>query len=129
MPKYISSSISGVLAALAVSDLDASVNWLSRIIGRHEDARPMDGLADWYLGAAGTIQLTVDPERAGGSMITLVVDDIADTRDRLSEHGIQLEVDSEASDKVKFAVLLDPDGNNVTIVEPKSGFDPQGADE
>jgi catechol 2,3-dioxygenase-like lactoylglutathione lyase family enzyme len=120
--------ISGVLAALAVSDLDASTSWFSKVIGSREDARPMEGLADWYLGASGTIQLTVDAERAGGSMVTLVVDDISAAKDRLSGHEIQLDVDSETSDKVHFAVLLDPDGNIVTIVEPKSGFDPQGAD-
>lgn len=112
-------SVSDILAALAVSDLEISIEWLSKVLGQRESARPMDGLAEWYLGAAGTLQLALDADRAGGGMVTLVVTDIAATRDRLADVGIRLEYDETTSEEVKFAQLLDPDGNSVTVAEAK----------
>ncbi|AYY13282.1 VOC family protein [Actinobacteria bacterium YIM 96077] len=86
----------------------------------------MAGLADWYLGPAGTIQLIYDRERAGGSMVTLHVPDIAATQRRLAAAGIDLQYDETTSDKVTFGTVLDPDGNSVTFVEQKPGFHPRG---
>lgn len=111
--------IQNVLAGLAVSDMDASVAWMTEVVGRGPDATPMEGLTDWYLGEAGTVQLVADATRAGGSMITLVVTSIEDTATRLGSQGITLDYDDTTSDKVRFGTLTDPDGNSVTIVETK----------
>ncbi len=108
-----------MLAGLAVSDLDASVAWMRRIVGRGPDATPMEGLADWYFGDGGTVQLVADPQRAGGSILTLVVASIEDTASRLAPAGVALDYDDATSTKVRFGTLVDPDGNSVTIVETK----------
>lgn len=119
--------IQGVLAGLATSDMERPVRWLGTVLGRPPTARPMEILADWSLGDAGTIQLVLDPERAGGSIVTLHVADIAATRDRLAADDITLEVDDTSSERVKFGVLRDPDANSVTVVEALPGFDPENA--
>lgn len=111
--------IQNVLAGLAVRDMDASVAWMTHVIGRAPDATPMEGLTDWYLGDAGTVQLVADAERAGGSMMTIVVTSIEDTASRLGSEGIVLDYDDTTSDKVRFGTLTDPDGNSVTVVETK----------
>lgn len=38
-----------VFAAVPVSDLDSSIDWYTRLVGRAPDSRPMDGLADYFL--------------------------------------------------------------------------------
>lgn len=88
----------------------------------------MDGLADWHLPPHGTLQLVRDPDRAGGSVITLQVPDIAATQAELAERGLDLQYDDNSSTKVKFGQLTDPDGNSITIVEALPGFDPAASD-
>ncbi|MEE6272420.1 VOC family protein [Georgenia wangjunii] len=120
--------VSNVLSGLAVSDMETATDWMSRVIGRPADARPMDGLADWQLQPHGTLQLVLDPDRAGGSMVTLHVPDIAATQAQLAERGLDLQYDDTTSIKVKFGELIDPDGNSITIVEALPGFDPSASD-
>ena len=120
--------VSNVLSGLAVRDVDAASEWMARLIGRPADARPMDGLADWHLTPHGTLQLVLDPDRAGGSMVTLHVPDIAAARTGLAERGLDLHYDDSTSTKVKFGQLFDPDGNSITIVEALAGFDPATSD-
>lgn len=78
-------------------------------------------LADWVLGEAGTLQLVHDAERAGGSMLTLQVADLAVVGKRLAGEGIALPYDDTTSQRVKDAQLQDPDGNSVTLVEGTNG--------
>lgn len=120
--------VTNVLSGLAVSDLDATSEWMARLIGRPADARPMDGLADWHLPPHGTLQLVLDPDRAGGSMVTLHVPDIASAQADLAERGLDLRYDDNTSTKVKFGQIVDPDGNSITIVEALPGFDPAASD-
>ncbi|MEQ3552937.1 VOC family protein [Pseudonocardia nematodicida] len=111
--------IVGVLAGLATSDMDRGIDWLTMVLGREPTARPMPILADWALGAAGTLQLVHDAERAGGSMVTLQVADLAAVAERLADRGLEFPYDETTSQRVKFAQLTDPDGNSVTLVEAK----------
>lgn len=116
--------VSNVLSGLAVRDLDAASGWMTRLLGRPADAQPMDGLADWHLPPHGTLQLVLDPDRAGGSMVTLHVRDIAAAQAELAERGLALQYDDSTWAKVKFGQLSDADGNSITIVEALTGFDP-----
>ena len=120
--------VSTVLAGLAVRDVGAASEWMARLFGRPADARPMDGLADWHLPPHGLLQLVLDPDRAGGSMVTLHVPDIAAAQAELAERGLDLRYDDSTSSKVKFGQLLDPDGNSITIVEALPSFDPAVSD-
>jgi hypothetical protein len=112
--------VTNVLAALAVSDIGASVEWTTRLLGRPPDARPMDTLVEWSFEPHGTLQLVLDPDRAGGSLVTLQVADIGTARTALADRGIALAYDDTTSTKVKFGELADPDGNAITLVEPFS---------
>jgi hypothetical protein len=60
------------------------------------------------------------PDRAGGSLDTLHVPDVAVTRDQLAERGITIDYDDTTSTKVKFGQVSDPGGNAVTEDVPPS---------
>lgn len=114
-----------VFAAVPVSDLDSSISWYTRLIGREPDSRPMDGLADYFLASdrdpdRGTLQLLVDVKRAGGGLVTINVADAHAVAGALTENGIEISVDDTTSAKVLFGTVLDPDGNAITIVEPRA---------
>ncbi len=113
--------ITRVLSGIAVSDLDRATTWYATLFGRPVDAEPMPGLAEFHT-AGGMVQLVVDRDRAGGSLVTLWVPDaraaLAGLRAR---GGPAVELDVTTSDKVEFASVTDPDGNLVTIVRLRDG--------
>jgi catechol 2,3-dioxygenase-like lactoylglutathione lyase family enzyme len=119
--------VSAVLASLPVRDMAESAEWLSRFLGRPADAQPMDGLSDWYFEGVGTIQLVLDPQRAGGGILTLQVNDLSAALSALADRGIDLRVDDTTSTKVKFGEVSDPEGNLVTLIEAIGDFNPTGA--
>lgn len=114
-------NISNVLAAVAVSDLERAKRWYTTLFGRPADAEPMPGLTEWHT-SGGVVQLVVDQQRAGGSLVTLWVPDARQALSELSARGgPSVELDDSTSDKVLFATVTDPDGNAITIVEVREG--------
>jgi predicted enzyme related to lactoylglutathione lyase len=113
-------SVNRVLAGLAVADVDSALGWYERLLGRPADVRPMEGLAEWHFSESGVIQLVEDAERAGRSLPTLSVDDLNRELAGLRERGLDPgTMDDTTSDKVLFATVTDPDGNAITLVEPR----------
>jgi methyl coenzyme M reductase subunit D len=45
----------------------------------------------------------------------------------LASRDVVLKIDDTTSDKVKFGTVTDPDGNAVTLVEPRSNLDPNAS--
>jgi hypothetical protein len=114
-------SINGVLPGIAVADFEGAVGWWSKLLGRPPDERPMADLADWHIPGAGVIQVIQDPERAGKSMLTLSVSDLVAYVAALADRGIPAgRVDITTSDKVLIATVDDPEGNHVTLLQPRS---------
>jgi catechol 2,3-dioxygenase-like lactoylglutathione lyase family enzyme len=113
--------ITNVLAGVAVRDLDQAKRWYEVLLARPADAEPMAGLAEWRT-PGGTLQLVLDEQRAGGSLVTVWVPDARSALAGLaSRGGPEAELDDTTSDKVLFAELTDPDGNSVTVVEVREG--------
>jgi predicted enzyme related to lactoylglutathione lyase len=113
--------ISNVLAGVAVRDFDRAKHWYEVFFGRPVDTEPMGGLAEWHT-PGGVVQLVLDQQRAGGSLVTIWVPDARDAlADLASRGGPEVELDDTTSDKVLFASLTDPDGNAVTVVQVREG--------
>ena len=106
-----------VLAVAAVKDRDAALPFYERLFGRPADVLPMPVDAEWNAGAT-TLQVVQDPERAGGSMLTLLVEDLRAYVAALAERGVPVgEIDDQTSDAVRFVQVDDPEGNRITLVE------------
>ena len=81
----------------------------------------MKGLVQWRdLGGAG-LQLVLDTEKAGSSLITLVTPEMDRARRELARETITLGPDFRG-DYAIIAQVTDPDGNNVTLTEPPAGM-------
>jgi catechol 2,3-dioxygenase-like lactoylglutathione lyase family enzyme len=106
-----------VLAVAPVTDIETSVAWYERLMGRPADARPMPGLADWHVAPYGWIQVFQSPEHAGSTLLNLVVDDLDTALSDLADRGLTAGPVQPGSRKVRFAAVHDPDGNRVTLVE------------
>lgn len=113
--------VMGIFAVACVSDMERSVAWYSKLIGREPDDRPMDTLVQWRNPGAGGVQLFLDAARAGRSLITIVTPLMAKARAGLDAAGVKLGPDV-AGDWGIIAQVDDPDGNRLTLAEPPKGF-------
>ena len=106
-----------LFAAVAVAELERSRAWYEQLLGGSPDIIPNDDEAMWRIVDAGWLYLTVDAERAGGSVVTMAVGELDAAVAELDQRGLEVagtEVIPGAGRKARFA---DPDGNLVWIIE------------
>lgn len=106
--------IINVRANVAVADHAAATAWYVQLFGRDVDSRPMDGLAEWDIAAAGGLQVALDAERAGTATVTLIVDDLAACVAELRGRGIDAP-DVTVGTGAQFVQITDPDGNTLVF--------------
>lgn len=106
-------------SVMAVSDRARALAWFGAFFGR-----PADEVIGeehlWQVGANAYVVVDdrdVRAERVGGAMITLGVTDLDDILVRLAAHGIGHEPMETYSNGVRHVVVLDPDGNSLSLAE------------
>ena len=109
-------SITNAIASLAVRDLEASLAWYERLLGRPADSRPMAELAEWKFPGGGWLQVYRGAERAGGGSVTLAVSDLDEHRAELAALGLEAG-EPILGEKVKVVMVKDPDGNSIAFAE------------
>ncbi|MGV3576145.1 MAG: VOC family protein [Devosia sp.] len=114
-------NVQGVYTSAVVADLETSIAWYTRFMGRPVDDRPLPDMAQWRnMGGAG-LQIWQDPKHAGHSVMTIVVPNLAVEKARLAAAGLTL-VNEATGDFGAIAQLFDPDGNRINLAEPPRGF-------
>lgn len=111
-------AITSISANVSCSHLEASIAWYGRLFGLPPARRPMAGLAEWSFSGSTEVQLFESRERAGHSILTVGVDDLAEERERLLRAGLQ---PGKIEDANHFTIMRvsDPDGNLVVLAAPK----------
>jgi catechol 2,3-dioxygenase-like lactoylglutathione lyase family enzyme len=111
------SAITHLYAGVPVADLEASIDWYTRLFGRDPDFRAGDEIL-WQVAASATLFIEPDAERAGTGRITLSVTGL----DALLEALVVRRIDHEAietySNGVRHVKIPDPDGNAIAFAEP-----------
>lgn len=105
-----------VLAVVAVTDLERSREWYGRLFGRAPDNEPMPNLVEWQVREGAWVQVFVEAEHAGSSMLNLAVGDLAAAKADLADRGLEPGETQAANKGVELSALRDPDGNAVTLV-------------
>ncbi|MGV8832746.1 MAG: VOC family protein [Devosia sp.] len=113
-------TITNALAGIAVDDITEALDFYERLFGRKPDARPMSDVAEWKLPGGGWVQILADSDKAGASILTLIVDDLSEELGRLSLHGLS-PVAKSMGDFFKTAKFRDPDGNQIIFSQPQHG--------
>lgn len=108
---------SAVLAALPSSNMSRTEAFFERLIGRPVDERPMPVLAQWSWGSS-TLQIVDDAQRAGGGLATIIVPDMRAALDGARARGVSID-SSDGTVVASVAVIEDPDGNQLTIVQAR----------
>jgi len=106
-----------LFAAVPVTDLETSLAWYRGLFGRAPDIVPNDDEVMWQVANGGWVYVLHDTERAGRTVVTMSVADLDGSLAELAARGLQggpIEIIGDAGRK---AVLTDPDGNQVAIIE------------
>ncbi|MEO3892109.1 VOC family protein [Nonomuraea sp. B5E05] len=106
-------------SVMPVSDRTKSLEWFGVFFGRPAD----EVIGEEYLWQVGeNAWVVVDDrgagaERVGRAMITLGMTGLDDVLARLAAHGISHEPVETYGNGVRHVVVLDPDGNSLSLAE------------
>ena len=109
--------ITYVFAGLVVTNRDKAAAWYERLLGRSPDFLPNDAEAVWQLAGTASVYLLADADRAGRGVMALVVTDLGATLAEIAGRGIVSGAIEEIPGAGRKAVITDPDGNAVSILE------------
>jgi catechol 2,3-dioxygenase-like lactoylglutathione lyase family enzyme len=110
------SAISNLYAGVPVADLNASIDWYTRLFGRPPDMRAGDEIL-WDLDEHATLFIEPNAAHAGSGRITLGVVGLDALLERLVTEGIDHEPIEIYSNGVRHTKVPDPDGNAIAFAE------------
>jgi catechol 2,3-dioxygenase-like lactoylglutathione lyase family enzyme len=113
-------TINVLFAGVPVAELHAALAWYERLLGGPPDLVPNESERLWRLTDGGWVYVVEDAERAGGGLLTLIVDDMDAHLAELEGRGIEAGEIEAISETTKKAVIVDPDGNRITFGEDVS---------
>ena len=106
-------------SVMGVSNRGQALKWYEVFFGRSADEVIGEGYL-WKIGENAWVVVDdrdVRAERLGGAMITLGVSDLDDFLTRLAANRITHEQPETYSNGVRNVVVLDPDGNSLSLAE------------
>ena len=110
------SAITNLYAGVPVADLDASIDWYTRLFGRPPDMRAGDEIL-WDVDEHATLFIEPNAEHAGAGRVTLGVAALDALLERLAAQGIDHEPIETYSTGVRHTKVPDPDGNALAFAE------------
>jgi len=110
------SEITALFAGVPVSDLDASIDWYTRLFGGPPDHRVGDEVL-WELDEHATLFIEPTVAQAGAGRITLGVTGLGALLERLATQGIEHEPIETYSNGVRHVKVPDPNGNAIAFAE------------
>jgi catechol 2,3-dioxygenase-like lactoylglutathione lyase family enzyme len=105
-----------------VADLDASLDWYTRLFGRSPDLRVGDEIL-WDIDEHATLFIEPNAAQAGAGRITFAVAGLDALLDRLAAQCIEHEPIETYSNGVRHVKIPDPDGNAIAFAEPPDAED------
>lgn len=104
-----------VFAGIPVSDFEASLRWYQTLFGCPPSFRPNEREAVWSIGDQRWIYIILEPERAGGSIQTIMCDGLETVIAEISARGIEFTKEETPAEDVRKVMYYDPDGNEIGI--------------
>ena len=110
-----------LFAGIAVADFQEARAWYERFFGRAPDVVAHDEEVMWQITNGGWLYIVRDAEHAGSSFVAMAVSDIERTTSALEARGVSAGAIQPEGDAGRKAVVLDPAGNRVEIIEVATG--------
>ncbi|WP_118856378.1 VOC family protein [Sphingomonas mesophila] len=104
-----------VFAGIPVRDFQVSLDWYQRLFGCAPAFFPNDREAVWAIGERRWIYIIVEPERAGGTIQTIMCDGLEKVIAEIAARGLRFSKEEMPDAGVRKVMYYDPDGNEVGI--------------
>jgi hypothetical protein len=104
----------GIFAGVPVRDFSSALGWYQQLLGSEPAFFPNDVEAVWQLAEDRYVYIIEAPDRAGGAISMIWVDDPVSEVARIAERGIEPD-DVEKHGTVWKYVFHDSDGNEIGI--------------
>jgi catechol 2,3-dioxygenase-like lactoylglutathione lyase family enzyme len=101
-----------LFAGIPVSDFAAALPWYERLLGSPAFF-PHDTEAVWELAENRYLFIVARPERAGGGIPTVMLDDLDGRVAEIAERGLEPERHEDYGNGARKAIYRDPDGNEI----------------
>ena len=106
-----------IFAGLAVADFARALEWYVRFFGRDPDVVVHDRQVMWRVAGSGWLYVVEDAARAGRGLVAISVSDLVEEVARLAAQGIARGDIRPEGDAAHEAVVTDPDGNSIALVD------------
>jgi catechol 2,3-dioxygenase-like lactoylglutathione lyase family enzyme len=113
-------SMTHLFSGVPVRDRAAALEWFAVFFGRPAD-EVVGTEAMWRVSDTAWVFVDEHAERAGGALLTLGVEDLDAILARLAAHGVAHEPVETYDNGVRHVVVLDPDGNSLSLAEAPAG--------
>lgn len=104
-----------VFAGIPVRNLAASIDWYKRLLGSSPSFFPNGREAVWALAEERWLYLIVEPERAGGAIQTIMVDDLEAVVEEIAARDLKFAREERPAANVRKVMYDDPDGNEIGL--------------
>ncbi|HEU5121421.1 MAG TPA: VOC family protein [Candidatus Saccharimonadales bacterium] len=104
-----------LFAGIPVKDIKISIAWYEKLLGCPPSFYPNEVEAVWMMSDTQWLYLIEAPERAGGSIQTIIGKDLEATLDQIAERGIKYEKEETPAEGVRKVMFYDPDGNEIGL--------------
>ena len=109
-----------LFAGVPVSDYEAAVDWFERLLGQPASFQPHDTESVWILAENRSVYVVLAAERAGGGLVTVMIDDLDSFMAAAEARGVKPGTVEDYGDGVRKAVYRDLDGNEIGVGEAPS---------
>src|SRR6266498_3228373 len=106
-----------LFAGVAVSDFKAAQAWYEGFFARPPDVVAHEEEVMWQATERGWQYIFRDADHAGNSIVAMAVPDIEAVVTALEARGVCTGPIEREGDAGRKAVVLDPDGNSIAIIE------------
>jgi hypothetical protein len=108
-------AVTEFFAGIAVADYASLLAWYERLMGKPPDFFPQDGEAVWQVSEHAWIYVVADAERAGRSLLTILVEDLDDQVAQLAERGLEPTKQETYAEGMRKITYRDPEGNEIAF--------------
>ncbi|QCI96239.1 VOC family protein [Novosphingobium sp. EMRT-2] len=104
-----------LFAGIPVNDFKSSLEWYQQLFGAPPSFFPNDREAVWEIAQNRWVYIIVQPDRAGGSVQTIMLDDLEAQIEQIAERGIRFSKEETPAENVRKVMYYDPDGNELGL--------------
>lgn len=104
-----------LFAGIPVSNFKISLEWYQRLLGAAPTFYPNDIEAVWLIADHRWLYIIEAPERAGGSVQTIICNGLEHLIAQIAERGISFSKEEIPAEGVRKVMYYDPDGNEIGL--------------